>query len=154
MRCEFLPPYSPDYNPIELAFSTIKADFCHHLPTLEHDSKTGNELVVLLAIHDSVFSVTFQDALGTGGEGTWKQVGTRQEHWRERNHLSGMFPLDTFQAHIWCSWHILHTCDHQSQVKCSHYVSTHSMWVTSLSVKSISQSPWRRDRAAGYAWQK
>jgi len=24
MRCEFLPPYSPDFNPIETAFSTIK----------------------------------------------------------------------------------------------------------------------------------
>lgn len=24
MRYEFLPPYSPDFNPIELAFSTIK----------------------------------------------------------------------------------------------------------------------------------
>ena len=25
MQCEFLPPYSPDYNPIELAFSKFKA---------------------------------------------------------------------------------------------------------------------------------
>ena len=24
MRVEFLPPYSPDYNPIELAFSAMK----------------------------------------------------------------------------------------------------------------------------------
>ena len=24
MRCEFLPPYSPDYNPIELFFSAMK----------------------------------------------------------------------------------------------------------------------------------
>ncbi len=24
MRYEFLPPYSPDYNPIELAFSSMK----------------------------------------------------------------------------------------------------------------------------------
>jgi hypothetical protein len=23
-RCEFLPPYSPDFNPIELAFSAMK----------------------------------------------------------------------------------------------------------------------------------
>jgi len=64
MRCEFLPPYSPDYNPIELAFSAIKADFRHRLPALERDSKTGNELEVLLTIHDSVFSVTSQDARG------------------------------------------------------------------------------------------
>ena len=24
MRCKFLPPYSPDFNPIELAFSAMK----------------------------------------------------------------------------------------------------------------------------------
>jgi transposase len=24
MRCEFLPPYSPDFNPIELAFLAMK----------------------------------------------------------------------------------------------------------------------------------
>ncbi|KAF8551573.1 hypothetical protein OG21DRAFT_1417740, partial [Imleria badia] len=24
VRCEFLPPYSPDFNPIELAFSAMK----------------------------------------------------------------------------------------------------------------------------------
>ncbi|KIJ04806.1 hypothetical protein PAXINDRAFT_94266 [Paxillus involutus ATCC 200175] len=24
MQCEFLPPYSPDFNPIELAFSAMK----------------------------------------------------------------------------------------------------------------------------------
>jgi DDE superfamily endonuclease len=24
MRCEYLPPYSPDFNPIELAFSYMK----------------------------------------------------------------------------------------------------------------------------------
>ena len=24
MRCEYLPPYSPDYNPIELLFSAMK----------------------------------------------------------------------------------------------------------------------------------
>jgi len=64
MRCEFLPPYSPDYNPIELAFSAIKADFRHRLPALESDSKAGNKLEVLLAIHDSVFSITSQDVHG------------------------------------------------------------------------------------------
>jgi hypothetical protein len=27
-RVEYLPPYSPDYNPIEQAFSVIKAHLC------------------------------------------------------------------------------------------------------------------------------
>lgn len=64
MRCEFLSPYSPDYNPLELAFSTIKAEFRHRLPALERSTTTGNECEVILAIHDSVFSVTSQDAHG------------------------------------------------------------------------------------------
>ncbi|KAF9653506.1 hypothetical protein BDM02DRAFT_3087305 [Thelephora ganbajun] len=64
MRCEFLPPYSPDYNPIELAFSAIKADFRHRLPALERDTSTSNEIEVLIAIQESVFSITSQDACG------------------------------------------------------------------------------------------
>ena len=64
MRCKLLPPYSPDYNPLELAFSAIKAEFRHRLPALERGTTTGNELEVVLAIHDSVFSITFQDTYG------------------------------------------------------------------------------------------
>jgi transposase len=30
MRYEFLPPYSPDYNPIELAFSYMKYYLCRN----------------------------------------------------------------------------------------------------------------------------
>ena len=63
MRCEFLPPYSPDYNPIELAFSAIKANFRHHLPVLERDTTTSNEIEILTAIQESVFAITPQDAL-------------------------------------------------------------------------------------------
>ena len=97
----------------------------------------------------------------TGGEGPWKQVGTCQEHWKDRIHLPGMFPLDIFQAHVWCPWHMFHECDHQpqvsnisyvfcnvpdfiseqqpiitfpSQLKCPHHVSPHSIRVTSLFV--------------------
>jgi hypothetical protein len=64
MRCEFLPPYSPDYNPIELAFSAIKADFRHHLPALERGTMTDIQREVLVSIHDSVFSITSEDACG------------------------------------------------------------------------------------------
>ena len=30
MRVEFLPPYSPDYNPIELMFSALKYYLCRN----------------------------------------------------------------------------------------------------------------------------
>ena len=30
VHCEFLPPYSPDYNPIELIFSWMKYFLHHH----------------------------------------------------------------------------------------------------------------------------
>ena len=64
MRCEFLSPYSPDYNPLKLAFSKIKAEFRHRLPALERDVMASNECEVILAIHDSVFTVTPQDTHG------------------------------------------------------------------------------------------
>jgi transposase len=64
MRCEFLPPYSPDYNPIEFAFSAIKANFRHRLPGVENDASVANETDILMAIQESVFSITFQDAYG------------------------------------------------------------------------------------------
>jgi transposase len=61
MRCEFLPPYSPDYNPIEFAFLAIKADFCQRSMTLTRDT---TELAILIMIHNSVFSITPEDAYG------------------------------------------------------------------------------------------
>jgi DDE superfamily endonuclease len=30
MRCEFLPPYSPDFNPIELTFLMMKYNLCRN----------------------------------------------------------------------------------------------------------------------------
>jgi transposase len=30
MRCEYLPPYSPDFNPIKLAFSYMKYSLCQN----------------------------------------------------------------------------------------------------------------------------
>lgn len=64
MRCEFLSPYSPDYNPLELAFSAIKAEFRHCSPALERTTTTDDEHEVILAIHNSVYSVTSHDAHG------------------------------------------------------------------------------------------
>jgi hypothetical protein len=65
MKYEFLPPYSPDFNPIELAFSAIKADIRRHgglfrAATESQDSKAA----VLTALHEAVFSVSADDAEG------------------------------------------------------------------------------------------
>ncbi|KAH7918016.1 hypothetical protein BV22DRAFT_990349, partial [Leucogyrophana mollusca] len=51
MRVMYLPPYSPDYNPIELAFSAIKAF-------------NIDNTYVYLHLYDATFSITPEDALG------------------------------------------------------------------------------------------
>ncbi|KAF8591226.1 hypothetical protein K439DRAFT_1328107 [Ramaria rubella] len=65
MRYEFLPPYSPDLNPIEEAFSAIKA----HLRwpgNLARVAMTGggDDAEVYVCLHEAVWSVTAQNALG------------------------------------------------------------------------------------------
>ena len=42
MQYEFLPPYSPDYNPIELALSYIKG-VIQHRGDLVHMEMTGSD---------------------------------------------------------------------------------------------------------------
>jgi len=39
---------------------------------------------------------------GAGGKGTWKQVGTCQEHCKDWNTLFDMFPAGTFCTHPEC----------------------------------------------------
>jgi len=61
----FLPPYSPDYNPIELAFSSIKA-FVRRDGTLGRTdvNQKEDDTYVYLHLIDAAFSVTPDDALG------------------------------------------------------------------------------------------
>jgi transposase len=65
MKYLFLPPYSPDYNSIELAFSAIKA-FVRRAGTLGRQDVNQNEddAYVYLHFFDAAFSITPQDALG------------------------------------------------------------------------------------------
>lgn len=67
-RVEFLPPYSPDYNPIELAFSAIKAHIRRYrdmFNTIVADfEESGDDSDLLFFLHESVWTVTPQDALG------------------------------------------------------------------------------------------
>lgn len=59
IRIEFLPPYSPDLNPIEEAFSKIKAFIRRHRAVLVHD---GDGLIFDLMQCMEV--VTASDATG------------------------------------------------------------------------------------------
>jgi transposase len=64
MRCEFLPPYSPDFNPIELAFSAVKARLKRNHHHLLSAMGPGRDLDVYVALHEAVYSITAADAAG------------------------------------------------------------------------------------------
>lgn len=59
----FLPPYSPDYNPIELAFSAVKAHIRRHGNDIRMAMEEDNDddLDVVQFLHSAVFSVTSAD---------------------------------------------------------------------------------------------
>jgi len=64
MVCEFLPGYSPDFNPIELAFSKFKAYIRrnqHTLISITIDDDDDNKACILF-LHDGVWTVTPEDA--------------------------------------------------------------------------------------------
>ena len=65
MKYEFLPPYSPDFNPIEPAFSAIKAHILHNRGLFRAAMESQNQTMAVLAqLHDAVWSVTSDDAWG------------------------------------------------------------------------------------------
>jgi len=60
----FLPPYSPNYNPIELAFSSIKAYIRHQGDIARTVMLDDDDTDVVLFLNKAVFSVTEEDAKG------------------------------------------------------------------------------------------
>lgn len=62
MRCEFLPPYSPDYNPIELGFSSLKSHLRRHGELVRAATENRDDLSVYLRLHEAVWSISAQDA--------------------------------------------------------------------------------------------
>ncbi|KAI0342123.1 hypothetical protein BDW22DRAFT_1331324 [Trametopsis cervina] len=65
MRVLFLPPYSPDYNPIELAFSKIKA-FVKRDGTLirEDPHHHADDAYAYLHLINAAYSITANDSEG------------------------------------------------------------------------------------------
>ena len=65
MRLEFLPPYSPDFNPIELAFSAIKYDIKRNGDYFRSAmASEDSTALVVSALVDTVYNVSAQDARG------------------------------------------------------------------------------------------
>jgi transposase len=65
MKLEFLPAYSPDFNPIEQAFSSIKSYMRRHYNYLSRSSTgtdSSDEAIVYIRLHEAVFSITSDDA--------------------------------------------------------------------------------------------
>jgi hypothetical protein len=64
MRYVFLPPYSPDYNPIELAFSAIKAYIRRNGGILRAAMGETDDADVYIKLIEAVYSVSAEDAAG------------------------------------------------------------------------------------------
>lgn len=59
----YLPPYSPDYNPIELAFSAIKA-YVRRAGTLGRDEDEDDDTYAYVHLLEAAFSVSEESAEG------------------------------------------------------------------------------------------
>ncbi|KAI9060883.1 hypothetical protein FKP32DRAFT_1577108 [Trametes sanguinea] len=64
MRLEYLPTYSPDLNPIEEAFSSIKAWIRSHRDYALSEMLGDQGANAYVLIYDAVFSVTAEKARG------------------------------------------------------------------------------------------
>jgi len=64
MRIEFLPPYSPDLNPIEEAFSSMKAWIRHNRNTAQADFMSEDGFSAQVVLWDAIHSITAEKVQG------------------------------------------------------------------------------------------
>ena len=64
MHCEFLPPYSPDYNPIELFFSAMKYHLRRNGQYIRFAMTDLTDNDIHLALLEAINSISLQDVFG------------------------------------------------------------------------------------------
>jgi len=64
MRCECLPPYSPDFNPIELAFSAMKYHLRRNGDYMRMAMTEMSDDDIYITLLGSLFTITSEDAFG------------------------------------------------------------------------------------------
>ncbi len=64
MRCEFLPPYSPDFNPIELAFSAMKFHLRRNGDLVRMAMTELSDEEIFLCLMDALYSISITDCHG------------------------------------------------------------------------------------------
>jgi hypothetical protein len=64
MRCEFLPPYSPDFNPIELAFSAMEYHLCRNGAYMRMAMTEMSDDDIYITLLGSLFTITSEDMFG------------------------------------------------------------------------------------------
>ena len=64
MRYEFLPPYSPDYNPIELAFSAMKYHLRRNGEYVRMAMTEMSDKEIHCTLLEAIFQISTEDVFG------------------------------------------------------------------------------------------
>ena len=64
MCCEFLLPYSPDYNPIELGFSVMKYHLCQNGVYVRMAMTELSDTEIFCTLLEALYQITTDDIFG------------------------------------------------------------------------------------------